>query len=143
MSCFISGPLKLIKSHLQYGVISCDNFPVPILFKPFKKQKCTIRTLCGLQFNESCKRQFVDLKILTLPCLYIYEILIFFKIHIKDSSHNTVLHNYSTRKKEKILRPKKHVTALFEKSVSFAGLKLFNMLSYELQNLNFSLLNEY
>ena len=47
-----------------------------------------------------------------------------------------VNHSYSTRNKNSFLRPLKHHTSIYEKSVSYSGLKLFNMLPIEIKCLD-------
>lgn len=64
-------------SILRYGLIfwgnSCD------IGIAFKAQKKCVRAICGIYPPDSCKPYFIKLKLLTLPCLYIFEIAIFVK----------------------------------------------------------------
>ena len=53
-----------------------------------------------------------------------------------DINQDPVNHEHDTRKRSDFLRPPKHSTATYEKSVSYAGLKLYNMLPKEIKDLN-------
>jgi hypothetical protein len=70
-----------ILSVLRYGIIlwgnSVDSNRVFIV------QKKCIRTLCGVNYRESCRPLFQKLNLLTFPCLYIFEIAKFVKVHIE------------------------------------------------------------
>jgi len=46
-----------------------------------------------------------------------------------------VKHLYTTRNKMDYLRPKKHSTAVYERSVSYSGLKLYNLLPSKIKSL--------
>jgi hypothetical protein len=48
-------------------------------------------------------------------------------------------HSYPTRNRDNFIRPPKHVTSKYEKSISVAGLKLFNMLPKEIKCLDLSM----
>lgn len=61
-----------ISSMLRYGIILWGNC-VEIL-KLFRVQKKIIRAMCNKSSMDTCKPLFLSLKILTLPCLYIFEI---------------------------------------------------------------------
>jgi hypothetical protein len=87
-----------------------------------------------LQYNKSCNETYNDLKLFTVS-LYIYQILLFTKSHIDDIKVDTVNHAHDTRNKNKFLRPLKHNTCIFEKSVSFAGVYMYNLLPIEVKNL--------
>ena len=62
-----------IYPHLRYGVVFWGNSTHSD--KIFKIQKSCIRIICNLSYREPCKPYFRELGILTLPSLYIYEVL--------------------------------------------------------------------
>lgn len=69
-----------VSSILRYGIIFWGN-SVDKEFV-FKAQKNCIRSICNIRPWDSCKIYFKNLKILTLPCLYILECSIFVKCNI-------------------------------------------------------------
>lgn len=69
-----------VSSTLRYGVIFWGNSTDKE--RAFKAQKRCIRAMFNLHQIESCKPFFKNQKILTLPCLYIFECAIFVKNNI-------------------------------------------------------------
>ena len=98
-------------------------------------QKRAVRVICGLQYLDSCRPHFKSLQILTVTCLYIFQILLFVRNNLDVINQDQIDHAYDTRNKMNFLRPPKHTTALYEKSVSYAGLKLYNMLPCNVKSL--------
>ena len=45
--------------------------------KVFKLQKRILRIMTGCSMRDSCKKLFVEQKILTLPSLYIFQLIKF------------------------------------------------------------------
>lgn len=71
----------LVEPILRYGVIFLGNSTdVDIAFKG---QKRCIRSMFKLQSIDSCKEYFIKHNILTFPCLYIFEIILFVKNNCK------------------------------------------------------------
>lgn len=68
-----------ICSIIRYGIVvwgnSCD------IARVFIAQKKCIRALFGMGWSESCKPIFKSKNLLTVPCLYIYEVAKFVKYH--------------------------------------------------------------
>ena len=83
-------------------------------------QKKAVRVLAGLQYNESCKEHFVSLGIMTVVSLCIFETLLFVKNNLNLLKQDEISHLYETRGKHTFVRPQKHRTKFFEKSVSYS-----------------------
>lgn len=66
-----------IASVFRYGIIIWGNSVDAD--RVLRAQKKCIRAICGISFLDTCKPHFIKLKILTVPCLYIYEMCIFVK----------------------------------------------------------------
>lgn len=60
---------------LNYGIIFWGNSANRD--HVFKEQKKCIRAICRLKVMDSCKPFFIKHKILTLPCMYILEVVMF------------------------------------------------------------------
>ncbi|KAJ8975150.1 hypothetical protein NQ317_012427, partial [Molorchus minor] len=90
-------------------------------------QKRVIRLMFVLRRFESCKSLFKQHAILTAPCIYIYNCVIYIKKNIKKYITNAELHNYQTRHGY-LIQTQKHRTALYEKSPLLAGIKFYNCL---------------
>ncbi|CAD0198524.1 unnamed protein product [Chrysodeixis includens] len=68
-----------ICSIIRYGIVvwgnSCD------IMRVFIAQKKCIRALYGMKWSDSCKPIFKSKNLLTVPCIYIYEVAKFVKYH--------------------------------------------------------------
>ena len=126
----------LFESHLMYGIIFWGNSSSLNILRVFKLQKKAIRLLADLKFRDSCKYYFKELNILTIVNLYILNLLVFIKNNADNISIEPVNHEYPTRNKNSFLRPLKHHTSIYEKSVSYSGVKLFNMLPINIRCLD-------
>lgn len=110
----------LVASCLRYGIMFWGNATGKET--AFIAQKRCVRAICNLQKTDSCAPYFKDLKILTLPCMYIYESVLFVRRNLLKYSRVS-----SLRRADKLnLIPSK--TALFQKSIFTMGPKLYNKL---------------
>ena len=126
----------LFQSHLGYGVMLWGNSSQHYTVKVLRLQKKAIRITARLGYSESCKPFFKQMKLLTVIGLYIFQILTFVKSNMHNIKQDPVNHSYSPRNRHKFIRPISHSTAIYEKSVSYSGLSLYNTLSYDMQNAN-------
>lgn len=63
----------------------------------FSIQRHVIRSMCFMGFREDVREKFKDLKILTLPSIYIYECLLFVKMNLNKYSLVSDTHPHNTR----------------------------------------------
>jgi hypothetical protein len=66
----------------------------------FRLQKRAIRTMIQIPNTISCKQYFKSLHILPLPCLYIYEVLVYIKANLNVFTTNLGIHSHNTRRKD-------------------------------------------
>lgn len=122
-------------SILTYGVIlwgnSCNYIRI------FRIQKRAVRALCGTGPYEHCKPLFQKLQIMTLPCIFIYNCLIFVKTDHHSFARNSEFHTYDTRNKNNLLIPHHRVTQT-QQPINYLAIKLFNKLPNEIKSLPFS-----
>jgi hypothetical protein len=93
----------------------------------FVQQKRVIRIITNKPKRFSCRNLFIDLKIMTVPCLYIYETLKGTWDHLNEFNRNLNIHRYDTRLKED-LHIVQHRTSAFGKAHINMGTKLYNKL---------------
>ena len=122
-----------IYSVLKYGIIiwgTSTDFG-----KLFIAQKAIIRTLTHSSRRTSCRQLFRKLNILTLPSIYILEILI--TVYRNPQLFNKYLpaHNYSTRH-NKLFQFPIHSFKKFESSPLYMGLKIYNKIPTSFKNLS-------
>ena len=72
---------------------------------------------------SSCKPLFQRLEILTLPSLYMYEVLLFTFKNLNFHLNNSLKHSYETRNKHKLLQFPQHKLTIFEKNTVLYGNK--------------------
>ena len=95
----------------------------------FKIQKRAVRILGGLQYRDSCTNTFKSLELLTVPCIYIYELLKHTINHKSDKGMelNKNIHQHNTRQKDNFHIPRSNTTRL-QKGSHITGIILFNNL---------------
>jgi hypothetical protein len=83
--------------------------------------------------TTSCKTYFNELKIKTLPCIYIYEILVRVKMSLNRFTINYLIYSYNTRNKSN-LYVTDHNTKLYGQCLTHNSLPIFNKLSSEIKH---------
>ena len=112
-----------IGSILRYGLIFWGNSSN--VDAVFKSQKRSIRAMCDMKSDETCKPKFKSLKILTLPSLYIYELTLFIRSNLQ------LFEPVPTSTRSLRLRPRNQIkpemcnTALLHKSVFGMASKIY------------------
>lgn len=122
-----------IESVLKYGIIVWGNSSD--FNKLFISQKNIIRTISRVDSKFSCRPLFRNLNILTLPCLYIFEVLKWVHKNPNDFDKFKSNHIYNTRNKDLFSFPNHRLTK-FERSPLYMGIKLYNKLTNEIKSLN-------
>jgi hypothetical protein len=89
--------------------------------KVFILQKRAMRILANVSRTTSCKPLFWALKIMTLPCMHIYEILLQFRTSMNNRKTNSMIHLHDTRQKSDLFITG-HNTKLFEQSRTCSGI---------------------
>lgn len=119
-----------VHSRLSYGIIfwgrSSD------FIRVFRLQKRCVRNVLGLRFTDSCKEYFIQMGILTLPCMYIYECILFVKKNM--DLFISCSHLYDTRSRENLVCNKYNYSYL-QKNVEHMTIKIFNTVPAAIRNL--------
>ena len=84
--------------------------------------------------NAPCKELFKSLNILPLQSQYIYSILLFITKNKDQFFLNSHIHAINTRYKNNLYVPAANLT-LYQKSVYYSGIKIFNHLPTTIKNL--------
>lgn len=120
-----------VASALRYGVIFWGNSSHKEF--AFKAQKRCIRSIFKISKLESCKPLFINYKLLTLPCIYIYETVSFVKANLD------LFENLRSDRCQYNLCALPHKTAWFGKSICGMATTIFNKLPKhvkQIQNIN-------
>jgi hypothetical protein len=110
---------------LLYGLIFWGNSANAKLI--FRLQKRAIRAMIQIPKTTSCKQYFKSLHILPLPCLYIYEILVYIKSNSNVFITNSGVHSHNTRRKEDLFIVPCNMS-LCKNNFNNIGLRLLNHL---------------
>lgn len=119
-----------IQCRLTYGITIWGGTTLENFNRIFRIQKRAVRIIYNAAIDEPCQQLFRNLKVMTLPCLYIYELCKYF-IKYQDLFINTS-NGYNTR--HNFIAYPSHSTAKFEKSTSYMACRVIN---------KFLLLNKY
>ncbi len=87
----------------------------------------------------SLANPFNKLRILPLPCMYVFEIVVFTKKILMENKDtftlNSDVHNYNTRQKDNLHVPHSETT-LYQKNTLIEGITLYNKLGHDIKDLN-------
>ncbi|KAJ2937550.1 hypothetical protein O0L34_g18634 [Tuta absoluta] len=109
-------------SYLTYGIdlwgLAADRD------MPFVLQKKAIRMMCRVPADEPAKQLFVRLRVLTVPCIYLLEVVKYVRTHMDDFPASL---RFSARRGNQ-LAPTRHRLEKTSKSLFVMGPKIFNKL---------------
>lgn len=112
-------------SRIAYSILFWGSSSQSI--KVFRMQKRALRNIAGVNKNHSCTNLFREYKLLTVPCIFIYEILLFVKCNYSSFLTNNFNHNYDTRNSNALVIPQ-HNLSVYETNPVYVGIKFFNKL---------------
>lgn len=116
---------SLFEAHVRYGILAWGGTTNLNMERILLHQKKAIRILANLEYRDSCRQAFQEHKILTVPSLYISEVIL-----LAISTNKTKLgdyHQYSTRNASNFSLPIHHLS-LTEKKPTYKGALYFNNL---------------
>lgn len=119
-----------INSRLGYGIIFWGNSKDSI--RVFKLQKKCIRNILKINYRESCRTHFTENRILTLPCMYIYESVVF--VRKNGDLFDSCNHDHDTRNRQDMTCCRYNFSFL-QKNVEFMVVKIFKNIPIELRDL--------
>lgn len=93
----------------------------------FSLQRKAVRVMGKLKYYDNCRTKFSELCILTLPCIYILEILVYTKTNMDKFLVNKTSYSHATRNSENLRLPLCRLTKS-QKHVNFLAPKYFNKL---------------
>lgn len=113
-----------VVSNLRYGLIFWGN-SVNIQ-RAFITQKKCLRAICGIPPFQSCRPIFRELKLLTLPSLYIYEVCKFVKNNSELFHRAGDIYPRNRRNPGRLVLKSASRTTLYMKSCLNMCLKIYN-----------------
>lgn len=98
----------------------------------FKSQRRAIRVLADLDYQANCRSSFIDIKVLTLPCIFILQCLIYAHNNIDSFKLINSIHDYGTRNNTNIYTSYNRLNCC-QNSLRFWCIKFYNMISLHLK----------
>lgn len=123
---------SMIQSIIAYGINVWGVTSETNIQQIFRLQKKAIRYIKKLNYRDSCRTAFVELKILTVPSLIIYHTLVFNFSSLNSLPHLGDSHSHNTRNRSLLAFPQ-HSTQSFEKLSLYRTIKLYNKLPVNVQ----------
>jgi hypothetical protein len=120
----------LILSHIRYAILVWGNSSKQNLDRVFKIQKKAIRCIERVNRLDSCRPLFKRLGLLTVPSLYVYEVVLYVKTSGINQNFN--VHGYNTRNQADY-HMVTHNSRLFEQKPDYIGRKFYNKLPQHLK----------
>lgn len=114
-----------IQSRLLYGILIWGNSSHAA--DVFIAQKRVIRAISGITSRVSCREFFKSLRILTLPSLFMLELLCCVHVRCGDLRRNCDVHDYNTRNRSQLHLPTRRLEISLSTYDSL-GLRLYNLL---------------
>jgi hypothetical protein len=110
---------------MSYGIIFWGQSAYSM--RVFRLQKRIIRIMMGCKNRDSCRKLFINLKILPLPSQYIFCLLLFVVKNRVLFSQNNELRPFSTRQHQNLHQPSANLTK-YQSGVYYMRIKLYNSL---------------
>lgn len=98
-------------------------------------QKRILRMIFNLHPRTSCRPYFIENKIMTVACIYIFKILLYVQNNLNSFVKLSGCHHYATRNTSVLTVPR-HKTSKYECSPSYQSIRLYNRLPDFLKTLS-------
>lgn len=117
----------LVQSTLQYGLLFWGSSSH--LEKLFIMQKKIVRCMVNAHPHSSCKPNFKNLEILTLPCLYISQLIMYIRSNEHQFLRNNDIHPHGTRNNHLIYHPFSRLN-IGKNFPTYIGIKCYNKIDF-------------
>lgn len=121
---------SLIHSVISYAILVWGH--ASSASSVFSMQRRAIRVIAGLKFRDDCKSKLIELKILTVPCTYILQCLIYIKNNLSTYTTRDEIHSYQTRHRNNLATNYLRLTKTRD-GTAYWGLKFYNALPPEIK----------
>lgn len=115
----------LFQSKISYAIHAWGH--APSMKRVFGLQRKAVRIINKLGYRDDCTQAYFELKILTVPSIYILQCLMFVKENLQNYITHEEIHSHDTRHKANICIDYHRINKT-RSGISFFGPKLFNLL---------------
>lgn len=123
-----------VASVIRYGLVLWGNSNE--IQRLFISQKKCIRAICNKPPRTSCKKLFDELRLLTLPSLYILEMAKFVKCNLHLFRQFKDVCQFNTRHPNRLV-VQKSSTKLHTRNCYCMAIKIFNKIPDDIKSLNY------
>nr|CAI5834912.1 unnamed protein product [Callosobruchus analis] len=92
---------SIFHTHLSYAILSWGHSAG--MLRVFGLQRKAVRIISSLRFRDDCRAMYVRLRILTVPCVYIFECLMYVRQNIDLYQTHENIHTYNTRARKNLI----------------------------------------
>jgi hypothetical protein len=124
----------MFHSLISYGTLIWGNGT--LVNDIFILQKRAIRSIYKLSSRTSCRPFFQKSNIMTVPSIYIYELLKFVKQNREQFCTNDNVHDYNTRQKLNLHTPR-FLLKVSQNDIYHKGARMYNLLPPKIRDLPF------
>jgi len=93
-----------------------------------------VRVVSGLSYREDCKSAFTDLRVLTVPCLYLFACLVYVRETLDLFPTHREMHTYSIRSGDDLVPAYRRLQRCRD-SPGYLAIKYFNALPVNIREL--------
>lgn len=122
-----------IHTHLTYAVLCWGHSSH--MSEAFTIQRRCLRVMAGLRSDQCCRRAFVGMGVLTLPCIYILSCLKHVKKNFNSYSSHGDIHSYNTRHRDDLTFDYKR-TQKARDGYNYYAVRFFNVLPTDVRVLS-------
>jgi len=116
-------------SHISYGIVFWGSSSS--LRNVFVIQKRAIRIMVRQGPRSSCREGFKKLDVLTVPCLYIYALMLFAVKNHNIYPTNSSVHGMNTRQQNKLHIPSVRLSST-QRGVCYSSVEIFDQLPHNI-----------
>ena len=130
----------IFHSIIQYGIVLWGGSHHAI--KIFRLQKKALRIIAHIGYRDHCREWFKNLKIMSVPSLFVYRTLLFARSILGTSPSHADCHSHNTRNKDSVYLPRCRLT-ISQTAPDYVALKMFNALPRAVRELQGNVFKNY
>jgi hypothetical protein len=134
MECLLTLYYSNFYSHIKYGIIFWGNSIESD--RVFILQKKIIRLMCFVGKYAHCTDLFKRLGVLTLPCVYLLQCLLYVKNNMSTFKKHVTYHNYNTRNLNQNITPIFCNLMMYKNGPLSHCIDIYNKLPVKLKNID-------
>lgn len=119
-------------AHISYAILAWGHSAGR--HRVFGLQRRAVRVVSGLSYREDCKTAFIDLRVLTVPCLYLFACLVYVRENLDLFPAHREMHTYGTRARDDLVPAYRRLQRCRD-GPGYLAVKYFNALPIRIREL--------